>query len=373
MEPLLSISSQMPDSWVLHDYLQVNGGAERLVLTLTKGLPSFQLGVSGIYPGFTQTGDLMGLSPAILTGKFPRIPRAWLTFSGLKLPKNSKHVLYSGIYAPLAVKNQTHGRKLLYCHTPPRFAFDRESEYVGKVNVLLRPAMEFAIARYRRSYLEAVRSMDHVVTNSQYVRKRLLDLTGVDSTVVYPPTDLERFGWRGQGDYFLSLGRLEPNKRVDRVVKAFLKMPDKKLVVASGGSQLPALKALAAGAPNIHFTGWIDEPTLISWVGNSLACIYIPKDEDFGMSTVEAMSAGKPVIGVDEGGLRETIDHGVTGLLLAEDPGVEQIVEAVRMLSAELAVDMRTDCERRADLFSKEKFLTAMHRLIYPERVGVES
>lgn len=368
------MTSHIPESWVLHDYLQVNGGAERLVISLAKDLPGFDLGVAGIYPDFAASGDLMGLAPRLLSGRFsifPRVLRSWLTFSNLCFSEVTQCVVYSGVYAPLAVKKQTQGRKILYCHTPPRFAFDREYEYVSRVNALLRPGLRTAIAGYRASYLSAIRSMDHVVTNSQHVRQRLLDLTGADSTVIYPPTDLARFRWQGQSDYYLSLGRLEPNKRVDRVVKAFLKMPDKKLVVASGGSQFEALRVLALDAPNIHFTGWIDEPSLIGLIANSIACIYIPKDEDFGMSTVEAMATGKPVIGVNEGGLTETIEHGTTGILLAEDPAVEQIVEAVCNLSAERAVDMRRDCERRAELFSKERFLVAMNKLIYPRGVGV--
>lgn len=373
---LLFMMRRTTDSWILHDYLQVNGGAERLVISLANSLLGFDLGVAGIYSEFSGSGNLMGVRPRVVSGRFsilPRVLRSWLTFSKFKFSKATKCVVYSGIYAPLAVKKQTKGRKILYCHTPPRFAFDRESDYVDKVSVLLKPWLKMAIASYRASYLDAIRSMDSVVTNSQHVRQRLFDLTGVDSTVIYPPTDLEHFRWQGQGDYYLSLGRLEPNKRVDRVVRAFLKMPDKKLVVSSGGSQLEALRAITKGAPNIHFTGWIDEPSLINLISNAIACIYIPKDEDFGMSAVESMAAGKPVIGVNEGGLRESVDHGVTGLLLAENPEVEQIVEAVRTLSAELAVDMRADCESRAEFFSKERFLAAMHRVIYPDLVGVES
>lgn len=347
---------------VLHDYLQVNGGAERLVISLASGLPGFALGVSGVYPDFIGSGDIKGLSlklPGPLVNWLPRIPRALLTFGwGGLVPGNADCVIYSGIYAPLAVQRQATGKRIYYCHTPPRFAFDRQAQYLGRVPVLLRPLLRLAIARYRKAYLQAVHSMDKVVVNSIHVRERLLALAGINATVIYPPIDTERFRYLGQQDYYLSVGRLEPNKRIELIVRAFLAMPEKKLVVASGGSQLHALRALADGAANIRFVGWQDEGALAALVGNAIAVIYVPLDEDFGMSAVEAMAAGKPVIGVDEGGLRESIVAGKTGVLLPVNPPVEAVVRAVRHLSAGVAADMRAACEVRAAEFSRSRFLS---------------
>lgn len=142
-------------------------------------------------------------------------------------------------------------------------------------------------------------------------------------------------------------------------------MPEKKLVVASGGSQLKSLRKLACGADNIFFTGWIDDRSLANWIGNAIACLYIPEDEDFGMSTLEAMSAGKPVIGVDEGGLKETIDHNRTGILLPRDPSVECVCEAVRTIGKDVAAEMRMDCESRAEIFTLDQFISRMTKLIH--------
>jgi glycosyltransferase involved in cell wall biosynthesis len=293
----------------------------------------------------------------------PRIPKALLTFRHLRLVADAECVVYSGFYAPLAVRSQQHGRKVMYCHTPPRFAFDWEEQYLRRVSPGLRPLLRGVIGRYRESYLEALAGMQVLVTNSEHVRRRTRDLTGRDSTVVYPPVATDLFRWSGQRDYYLSLGRLEPNKRVDRVIEAFRTMPDKQLVVASGGSELARLRQLAAGAGNILFTGWIDDAALAELIGHALACIYIPKDEDFGMSAVEAMAAGKPVIGVDEGGLRESILHGKTGLLLAADPSADEVAEAVRTLTDECAMGMRSACEACAAKFSSHRFLKSMAQL----------
>lgn len=352
---------------VVQDYLQVNGGAERLVIMLASGL-GFDLGVSGIYPGFSGSGDLKGLAPH-LPGKLleclPRIPRALIAFSrGMLLPAEPDCVIYSGIYAPLAVCQQTRGKRILYCHTPPRFAFDQEVEYLRRVPRLARPALRACIHRYRDAYLKSVRAMDVVVTPSLHVQARLEAQTGVRAEVIYPPVDVECFRFIDQQDYYLSVGRLEPHKRIERIVRAFLLMPDKQLIVAAGGSQLHALQALAAGAANIRFVGWQDEKGLATLTGQAIAVLYVSRDEDFGMSAVESMAAGKPVIGVAEGGLRESIVDGQTGILLPPDPSAEAIAAAVGRLPASVALGMRAACEFRAQAFSRQRFLTAFENLL---------
>lgn len=361
--------SSTPSSWVVHDYLQVNGGAERLVITLASGLPSCALAVSGIYPDFAESGDYRHQHPHVIgaaaLGVLPRIPRALATFSSPPaVLRNAQQVIYSGLYAPLAALKQRHGQRIYYCHTPPRFAFDQLDRYLARVAAPVRPLLRLAIGTYRHRYLQALHCMDRVVTNSHHVRARLLAQTGIDADVIYPPIDTQALRFLGQQGYYLSLGRLEPNKRVDRIVRAFIDMPDQQLVVASGGSQLAALKALAAGAANIRFVGWLDGPALAQLMGNAIAALYIPEDEDFGMSAVEAMAAGKPLIGVNEGGLRESVIDQQTGILLPANPAPTAIIHAVRQLSANRALSMRDACEARAEVFTQMHFLTAFQQLL---------
>ncbi|MCQ4296215.1 glycosyltransferase [Pseudomonas stutzeri] len=354
---------------MLHDYLQVSGGAERLVISLANGLDGFSLGVSGIYPGFLETGERSIMQPWVIGSPalrvLPRIPRALAAFGwGHSWLGNAECVIYSGLYAPLAVLGQPHGRRIYYCHTPPRFAFDLMETYLQRAPASLRQCLRLAISRYRSAYLTAIRAMDDVLVNSAHVRERLFLQTGIDARVVYPPIDTQHFRYLGQGDYYISLGRLEPNKRIDRIVQAFLNMPDKHLVVASGGSQLGALKALAGDARNIRFVGWLGEAELAHWVGHAIAALYVPKDEDFGMSAVEAMAAGKPIVAVNEGGLRESVIHGATGLLLDSDPSPEAIADAVKHLSGSVALAMRPACEHRANDFSLSRFISTFDAIV---------
>ena len=287
-----SLAPTIHRNWVLHDYMQVNGGAERLASTIARGYAGFSLGVSGIYPDFSESADLSEVDLRLL-GRLPmwlpRIPRALLTF-GQHLPciENANVVIYSGVYTPLAIQSQKQGKRIYYCNTPPRFAFDRKNEYLQKVPNPMRYLVDVAIDAYRQAYTRAVAKMDVVLTNSDHVRKRMANLLEVATQVVYPPVDIDAFKWKSQGDYYLSLGRLEPNKRIDRVVKAFMRMPEKKLIVASGGSQLESLRKLANGYPNITFVGWLRDEDMTDLIVNALACVYIPFDEDFGMSAVES-------------------------------------------------------------------------------------
>ena len=356
------------DVVILHDYMQVGGGAERLVTTLARALPEAGFGVSGLYADYLASGLAQERRPEILghqPGWMPRIPKALLTFSAGRPELRAAHtVLYSGNFTPLAVGNQHSGRRIAYCHTPPRFAYDREDSYLGRVPAAARPVLRLAIARYRRNYERAMRQMDLVLTNSEHVRARIEAQLSLNAEVVYPPIDTALFKWAGQGDFYLSLGRLEPNKRVDRVIEAFRLLPDKKLVVASGGSQLDRMRTLAAGADNIAVLGWQSDAALAELVGKAIACIYVARDEDFGMSPVEAMAAGKPVIGVAEGGLVETIRPGVTGLLLDADPTAQMIAAGVQTLSAETAAGMRTACERQAQGFDQARFLLRMREVM---------
>ncbi len=356
-------------NWVLHDYLQVNGGAERLVINLARGLSGFGLGVSGIYQNFVSSGELgemhCQITAGVLTRCLPRIPRALIAFSLSKsLIRHADRVIYSGIYAPLAVRHQLTGKRIYYCHTPPRFAFDREEEYLERSIPLFRPFLRIMIAQYRKAYLNALKHMDLIIANSNHVSKRLYDLTGMDSKVIYPPILTKHFSHRGEGGYYLSVGRLEKPKRVDRIVRAFLSMPDCNLVVASGGSEFDRLNRIAKGAANIHFTNWINDNDLADLVGRAIAVIYIPSDEDFGMSAVEAMAAGRPVIGVAEGGLVETIVDGQTGIMLSPNPSPAAIASAVKQLTEETAIQMRESCIHRAGLFSTEQFLSSFKSII---------
>jgi glycosyltransferase involved in cell wall biosynthesis len=190
--------------------------------------------------------------------------------------------------------------------------------------------------------------------------------------VIYPPVNVATYRWIGQENYYLSMARLEDYKRVDAIVQAFIHMPDKKLIVMSGGSQLDALRKVAANNPNISFTGWVSHSEKLRLIGNALATIYVPIDEDFGVSPVESMAAGKPVIGVREGGLLETVTHLESGYLLESAPTNCNIKDAVAFMTAKRAEEMRLNCEKQAGLFSAETFDQKIMRIVCKRGLDTE-
>lgn len=354
---------------LLYDFLQTCGGAERVLHCLHAHL------AAPVCVGFVEEasfGKLFATDDLIDLGAGSKLPalaiaRVLHAFNGrgARVAASYQTRIFSGSYAPLANRGIGYGRSIYYCHTPPRFLYDLRDHYQTRFPPWQRPLLAALRHWLQPRYEAAVRAMDVVLANSRNVQRRLQDYLGVASRVVYPPVDTDRFRWLADDGYFLSTARLEPLKRVDVLVRAFKRMPSKRLVVSSGGSELARLKALAADAPNIQFSGWLDDEQLRALLGRARASIYVPVDEDFGMSPVESMAAGKPVIGVAEGGLLETVTDGETGILLSPQFGEEDVVAAVSALDPNRAASMRTACIHRAERFSSTRFLKEIGAVLH--------
>jgi len=249
-------------------------------------------------------------------------------------------------------------KKIYYCHTPPRYLYDLRHIYLKKVPVLLRPLFHIVSYIFKASYEKDIQKMDLILTNSANTQARIKEFLWLDSQILYPPVDLNEFSFLEQQDYYLSFARLSDAKRVDRIVKAFLKMPDKKLKVIYGENdpQREQIFSLAKDAPNIEFITLPGNVWFKEMVANCIATLYIPIDEDFWMSPVESMAAGKPVIGVNDGWLKESIIHEKTGLLIDKQANIQDIIDAVNILIPKKCLEMRADCEVRAKDFGLESF-----------------
>ncbi len=357
---------------VLYDFLMVKGGAERLTMALLRGIPDADLAVAFKNDEIFPDKDISFFNFYQLTKATSII--GWQSLKSIWAFKRKTQfifqydwVIYSGNNAPAAVANHPQGKNILYCHTPPRFVYDLRNHYLQQAQWWQKPLLHLLIRYVRSVYESSIEQMDLIIANSENVQQRIKQYLGRDSIVIYPPIDVERFKWIKQGDYYLSLSRLEPYKRVELIVRAFLHLPKKKLLVASGGSDLQRLKKLAKDAANIQFTGWCDDAQLQRLTGSCLAAIYIPPDEDFGMSPVESMAAGKPVIGVAEGGLLETVVHEKTGYLIGqgqEDLNQQSLIDAINWMTPKQALSMRIACEKRAQRFSTEVFIKKINAIL---------
>lgn len=358
---------------VLHDAFAFPGGGEKVAVTLARAFDAAL--VTGRYEaaafpeGYFPAGpprDIRALARHPLAARLSQTLAMCLAFEHFPAARTSL-AFHSGALTLLA-HARIQGPQILYCHTPPRILYDHKGFYLARQHPLRRPLYALLLARYRRVYERAARAMDAIVANSETVRRRIETFLGLPATVVHPPVDTAAFPNLGQEPFYLSTARVDVLKRVDVIVQAFRAMPDKRLVVVSGGSELSRVRDLAAGCPNIDVRGWTADADLKRLVGTCLATVYIPRDEDFGISPVESMAAGKPVIGVREGGLTETVVHGATGILLAPDPGPADVAEAVAALGTEQALAMREACAARARAFDTSVFVEKMR--VLAERVA---
>lgn len=364
---------------VLHDYFEAPEGGGRLCCDLAAGLGA-DLAYGFLSPGhpFFETPEAVPEARRIDLGARSDIPglrqlRLALAFlRQTNFVSDYRTAIYSGSYAPLAVRNAAL-HNILYCHTPPRFLYDQREHFLSLAAPWQRPLLLALTAWLKSRYEAAVTAMNTVLANSENVQRRIRSFLGhlagsapqvLNAEVVHPPCHTGRYSWLGQDGYYLSLARLDALKRVDMIVEAFARMPDKRLVVASTGPQLTKIQLRARGLNTISIIGPVAETRLRELLGRCVATVYVPVDEDFGLAPVESMAAGKPVIGVAEGGLLETIRHGETGMLLPPTFGVQDLVQAVQDMTPGLARAMREACQARAQLFDITRFIERMASLV---------
>lgn len=304
------------------------------------------------------TGKLISVSSEVFT--------KWLRHFKLKYAFSYKTqflreydtVIFSGDSLSAARSCREDAKKIYYCHTPPRYLYDLHHLYLKKVPFYLRPCFKLACTVFRYLYERDLKKIDYILTNSKNTQKRIKEYLWYDSTILYPPVDMGKFLDLGNKDYFLSFARLADAKRVDKIVEAFRQIPEEKLIVIYGKNdpQREKIFQLARGYSNIELITLEDNDLLYEYVWNARATIYIPIDEDFGMSPIESMSAGKPVLWVNDGGLKETVIHEKTWYLCKKDISVNDIIAWVEYLSSETCISMKENCIQRAHEFSLESF-----------------
>ncbi|ELZ19442.1 group 1 glycosyl transferase [Haloterrigena salina JCM 13891] len=229
-----------------------------------------------------------------------------------------------------------------YPHSPPRWLYDL---YRDRLSGFDAPFVQTGLKAYAKGWRaldkEANDYVDQFVANSELVRDRIRRFYDRDAKVVYPPVTGD---WRNEGDdgYFVTWSRLAPEKRIDTIAKAFAGL-DERLVIAGDGEQREALEAFAENYDNIEVRGYVED--IESLVARATAVVYAPKQEDFGLVGAEAMMAGKPLLGVNEGFTRYQVQSARTGLLF--EPTIESIRETVRRFdpddfdSAEIRAEAR--------------------------------
>ena len=356
---------------ILHDTFLYKWWWERLIMMMWKSLWADIM--SGFFSSWSFdlkkegfTWEMIEVSSEVYKKWFRHIKLKLAFLFNTKNLKNYDTIIFSWDSISAVRNCSKKSKKILYCHTPPRYLYDLKELYLKKIPFLFRPLFLLISYVFKRLYESDIKKMDLVLTNSLNTKKRIKKFLWLDSIVLYPPVDLQEFKYIWQDDYYLSFARLADAKRVDSVVEAFKQMQDKKLLVIYGENdpQKQKIFDLASGYENIEFITLPWNARFNYYVGNSIATIYVPIDEDFWMSPVESMSAWKPVLWVAEWWLKESIIHKKTWFLIPAWARVPDIIDAVKYLSPERSLSMRQDCENRAKGFSLEKFSEELEKLI---------
>jgi len=304
-------------------------------------------------------------------GYLPLMPFAIEQFdlSGYDLVISSHHAVAKGV---LTGPDQLH---ICYCHTPIRYAWDLQHEYLAQAGFSrgLRSVIARLMLHYIRMWdIRTAAGVDYFVSNSHFIARRIRKVYGRDATVIHAPIDLTRFELRAQKeDFYLAASRMVPYKRIDLIVKAFAAMPTRRLVVIGDGPEFANIKR-HAGA-NVTMLGFQPDSVLIDHMQRARAFIFAAQ-EDLGLMPLEAQACGTPVIAFRKGGALETViglddaaGRAPTGIFF-EAQNEAAIAEAVTLFERDGGKISPESCRRNAERFDIGRFRAAFLEFVNAAR-----
>ncbi len=301
-------------------------------------------------PGMRQVGHDPGRWRYLL----PYMPRYFrsLDLDGYALVVISSHACAINASPPAGTPC------VCYSHTPMRYAWLTDTER-GRLTGVRGRALGLLSGWLRKRDREAAQRPDRLVANSNAVRDRIHGFYGRDADVVHPPVEVAELAAvpGGERRRFLWVGRLVPYKRPLLVAEAFRGLPHELTMVGIGPQEEELRAALPA---NVELRGWISREELVALYDGAAGFLHVG-EEDFGITMVEALAAGVPVIALDAGGARDIVRDGTDGVLVAE-PSVDSVRAAVERVAG--GDWDRDQLAARAGEFSRERFSAAMRELL---------
>lgn len=359
---------------LIHDWLRVNAGSEKVVreLLLLFGADDVELftlfntlapqdrsDILGDRTCHTSWLQVVPLLNRMYKGLLPLMP---LFIRQLKVrPANlyvsSSHAVAKGFRRPDGMPH------ICYCHTPMRYAWYLREDYLKDLPLWVRLPARILLNPVRRWDFSTARNVDHFIANSRHIQEQIRAVYGRESIVIHPPVQTERFMLNShpRQDYFLAVGRFVPYKKMDIIIRAFRDMPQHKLVLIGEGGQSRLVQALLQGVTNIVWLGYQHEDELRLYMQHARACIFAAK-EDFGITCVEAQATGTPVLALNYGGYRDTVVEGLSGMFFSEQTP-EAIQHAVNRFM-ENPLTNYTAIRKHAERFSAERFRHEMRSFV---------
>lgn len=323
---------------LVHDFFTQWGGGEYVLKIFSEIWPEAPIYVINydqkiideylpdkkIIPSFLQNAPGM---PKAFKYYLPLLPKAIESFdlSGFDVVLSDSSAYAKGAITSLPTKH------ICYLHTPTRYLWSDREEYIKSAPIPLpligQPVVQLIVKFLQRWDLKAAKRPNVIIANSKYIAERTKKYYfRQPEHVVWPPVNCARFKVsKDVDDYFLVVGRQEPYKRTDLAIKAANEL-GLKLKVVGGGTKLDALKKIAG--PTVEFTGRVSDEALVDLYARCRAFIF-PAKEDAGITPLEAMASGRPVIAYGEGGALESVVAGVTGEFFSSQT-VESLVGVLK-------------------------------------------
>ena len=358
-----------PKVAIAHDYLTQLGGAEKMVLSMSRAFPNAPIYTllydpATTYPEFAERD--IRVSAANKVGPLRKNHRAglpvWPLFAQ-SMFVDADVVLTSS--SGWAHGFRTRGRKLIYCYSPARWLY-LPDKYLGEDASAVKRIGLAATSPYLKAWdRRMARSADKYLAISTLIKGRITDAYGIDSDVVFGPAEMSNLaeaetipalhGTAAQnGGFYLCVSRLLPYKNVDVIVRAFANT-DRQLIVVGRGPEADRLRNIKT--PNVLMLSDLTDGQ-ISWLYENCKALIAASYEDFGLTPIEAGMRGKPTIAVRWGGFLDTVDEGVSGIYF-DEPEPMAIAEAVDRFE-----DMQFDPDKirsHVEQFNEEHFAQRLY------------
>ena len=358
---------------ILHPWFLMRGGGEKVVDVLAGMYPE-----ADIYSLFVDREKLSpilrerGVRPSLLNA-FPlanKMHRQLMPLYPLAIEsfdlREYDLVISSCGPAMMGCSIRQDAVHICYCHTPQRSWWDLYAEHQLQLPPVLRQLFVMGAGWVRTWEFGAMQRVDHVIANSNYIAERISKYFRRRSIVIYPPVSMSLHPLtRSTGDYYLTIGRLEKQKRVDILIRACNSL-GRRLVIVGTGKEERYLKSIAG--PTIEFRGYVPDDALPGIYEGCRAFLFAAV-EDFGIAPVEAQSYGRPVIAYGFGGSLETVrvkdPEGLpdTGVFFF-DQTVESLTDALRHFERVEDKFVPEAIRQHASQFDTESFVTAMHAFV---------
>ena len=350
---------------IFHDYLDCIGGGEKVALTIARILKADFITTDVDKDVIDKLGfndiNIISLGETI---KFPPLKQisASCKFARADFSKKYDLFILSTGWSVFAAKK--HRPNFYYCHSPVRVFFDLYEAFKKRQNFFKKPVFILWVYFHKYFLKRYAKYVDKFLCNSENTKNRIKKYYNRDAVVLYPYVDCSKYKYKKNGDFWLSVNRLYPEKRVELQIEAFRKLSTERLIIIGGyakGDHAEKYFKKLKPPKNVEIKEQVSENELIRLYNNCKAFITTALNEDFGITPLEAMAAGKPVVAVNEGGYKETIIDDKTGKLVKAD--VDELVKAVNEINRD-PEKYRGECEKRAKEFDLNLFIQKLNKKI---------